>query len=112
MLTVRFFKYSFLLENQSFTHLIAGRAACVAGLPGCGPRRRRPRTLLADLLWENMGEQQANQPALSPEQSTQGELAIIVAQGESVAFNREPPLGGCNCLHYLYGRNRPFCRNN
>ncbi len=92
MLTIKLFGTpTFLLENQSLAHLVTSRTAAllvflaVTGQP-------QPRTLLTDLLWENIPEQQARtnlRYLLSNLRKAVGDY--VVAQGESVAFNQELP---------------------
>jgi DNA-binding SARP family transcriptional activator len=92
MLTVRLFGTpTFLLDNRSFSHLIAGRATALLAYLAV-TRQQQPRTLLADLLWENIGEQQARtnlRYLLSNLRKVVGDY--VVAQGESVAFNQDLP---------------------
>ena len=82
---------AFQLDNQSLSHLVTGRAAALL-IYLAVTHQPQPRTLLADLLWDNIAEPQAKSNLrylLSNLRKVVGDY--VVANGETVAFNQDLP---------------------
>jgi DNA-binding SARP family transcriptional activator len=82
---------AFQLDNQSLSHLITGKSAALL-IYLAVTRQPQPRTLLADILWDNVAEPQAKtnlRYRLSDLRKVVGDY--VVAQGETVSFNQELP---------------------
>jgi len=79
------------LENQTLSHLVTGRAAALL-IYLAVTRQPQSRTLLADLLWENLPEHQAKtnlRYRLSDLRKVVGDY--VIANGDTIAFNQELP---------------------
>lgn len=82
---------TFELDNQSVTHLLTGRPAAlliylmVTNTP-------QPRTVLADLLWHNITEEQATSKLRYPLRDLRKVVGdYVIAKGDTIAFNQNLP---------------------
>lgn len=82
---------TFVLHNQSISHLLGGRAAALL-IYLAVTRQPQPRLQIIDLLWEENPEHQAKanlRYRLSDLRKVVGDY--IIASGDTLAFNQELP---------------------